>query len=223
MTKRRTGLVVLGDLLITMAVLVGLFLGYELAVTNVTAQAEQRQLRRTLEQQWSHLPPGAVRPSPLPTPRIGDGLAILRIPRLGRDYVEVVVAGVTFAALASGPGHYPGTAPPGQVGNFVVSGHRTTHGAPFRHLDRLRVGDPIVVETRDRYYVYDVTRRRIVAPAALGVTAPVPERPGVRPTVASLTLTTCYPLFSARQRLVVFARLAATEPKTAGPPAALAG
>jgi sortase A len=149
-------------------------------------------------------------------------VALLRIPRLGRHYVQVVVEGVQVEDLRKGPGHYPGTALPGRIGNFVVSGHRTTYGAPFGSLDRLRTGDPIVLETGAGWYIYRTTRREIVPPTAVDVTAPVPERPGVRPIQAMLTFTTCHPRYSARKRLVVFGLLRDSLPRTGGEPAPLA-
>ena len=75
----------------------------------------------------------------------------------------MVVEGVGDDDLARGPGHFPGTALPGEVGNFAVAGHRATHGEPFAHLDKLEEGDPVVVETVDGWLVYDVTWVRILS------------------------------------------------------------
>ena len=154
---------------------------------------------------------------------LGSPLAVLRIPRLGEwnDEPPVVVEGVSTAALQQGPGHIPGTALPGEIGNVVLSGHRTTYGAPFARLDELRPGDRIVIETRDTWFTYSVTGTRIVAPTAVRVTWPVPGDRGAVPTKALLTMTTCHPRYSARQRLVVSAELTAEEPKSSGPAAAL--
>ncbi|MGI8681140.1 MAG: class E sortase, partial [Mycobacteriales bacterium] len=128
----------------------------------------------------------------------------------------VIVEGVARGDLRRGPGHYPGSAMPGQVGNFAVAGHRTTYGAPFGRLDELRPGDAIVLETRASWLTYRVTGTRVVAPNEVAVTAPVPDAPGRQPTQASLTLTTCNPRYSARQRLVVFGLLAKTVPNAGG-------
>ena len=174
-------------------------------------------------------PPSAAAPSaappPPPAPELGSGFAVLRIPRLGdwNDDPPVVVEGVRVADLKKGPGHIPGTAMPGQVGNLVVSGHRTTYGAPFERLDELRVGDAVVVETGDAWFTYRVTGSQIVAPTAVEVTYPVPGDARATPTRRLLTMTTCHPRYSARQRLIVSAELSATDAKSAGPPAALRG
>jgi len=170
-------------------------------------------------------PPGrdgpADRAPGLTAPPAGQGLAVLRLPALD-ERAWAVVEGVDGTDLRRGPGHYPGTALPGEVGNVVLSGHRTTYGAPFAHLDRLLPGDPIVVETRDTYFTYAVTGAQVVAPTATAVILPVPGEPAARPTRRLLTLTTCHPRYSARQRLIVYAELRASSPVTAGPPAALA-
>ncbi len=120
---------------------------------------------------------------------------MIKIPKIGVD--RVVVEGVEVEHLKKGPGHYPETALPGQLGNMVISGHRTTYGAPFYRLDELQVGDEIVVVDAVGSYQYKVTETKIVRPTDLGVIAPSSD--------ARLTLTTCHPRFSARQRLIVVA------------------
>jgi sortase A len=106
---------------------------------------------------------------------------------------------------------------------MVISGHRTTYGAPFNRVDELRTGDPIVLETRDTWYTYRVTSEQVVSPSAVEVTYPVPGQRGAVPTKRLLTLTTCNPKYSASQRLIVHALLDSSQPKSAGDPAALTG
>ncbi|MBL7499605.1 class E sortase [Frankia sp. CNm7] len=209
-----------GELLITLGLVVALFLVYQLWVTDLVQARSQSRLHDRLATAWSTParpatpaePPPATRPDPAP----GEGFAMLRIPRFGADYAPVIVEGVDEDHLRKGPGHYPGTAMPGEIGNFVVSGHRTTYGKPFNRLDELRAGDPIVVEVADRYYVYRTRRSEVVDPHRLDVVAPVPEQPGREPTSAVLTMTTCHPEYSAKSRLIVFAELDKTMMKTAG-------
>lgn len=221
----------LGELLITAGLLVALFLGYQLWITDLFAARDQERLRSELTTSWSAGPrtdegPESAEPEGptvvIPVD-IGDGLAVLRVPRFGADYAPVVVEGVTPEALRRGPGHFPGTALPGEIGNFVLSGHRTTYGKPFSRVDELRVGDPLVVEVADRYFTYRVTGSEIVDPDRLDVTYPVPGRSGGAPTEELMTLTTCHPKFSARSRLIVYAELDETTDKADGPPSALAG
>ncbi|HVB27236.1 MAG TPA: class E sortase [Mycobacteriales bacterium] len=218
----RLGARTLGELLITAGVVILLFVAYELWITNLYTNREQTHLRQAIEAQWHHpVPVVRQQHATLVDPPLGDGLAILRIPRLGRSYLKVIVEGVDHEDLKRGPGHYPGTALPGQIGNFVVSGHRTTYGEPFNRLAELRLGDAIVIETRADFYTYDVSSIEIVDPTDMAVIAPVPDQPGAVPKVAMLTFTTCNPEYSARQRLVVHGRLVNAVAKSTGllPPA----
>ena len=128
----------------------------------------------------------------------GAAFAIVRVPSIDRlKDGWTVVEGVGVANLQNGAGHMPFTPLPGQPGNAVISGHRTTYGAPFHELDTLEPGDLIEVETAIGVHTYAVSETVIVSPPDLWVTDP---RDG-----AWLTLTTCHPKFSSRQRLVVFA------------------
>src|SRR5664280_1001602 len=124
--------------MITAGVIILLFVGYELYYTGVYTGHEQAALRDRLQQSWQAPTAPAANPAstePLPVRvDLGSGVAILRVPRLGADWAKVVVEGVDVEDLKKGPGHYPGTAMPGEIGNFVVSGHRTTYGAPFNQL-----------------------------------------------------------------------------------------
>jgi len=134
------------------------------------------------------------------TPPDGQPFAIIRIPTIERlQDGWTVVEGVTRGNLKAGAGHMPTTPLPGQPGNAVISGHRTTYGAPFHELDQLVPGDLIEVETALGVHIYAVDETLIVKPTAIWVAQ---HRDG-----AWLTLTTCHPKFSSRQRLVVFAEL----------------
>jgi sortase A len=219
---RRSALRRLGQLLVVAGVVVLVFVGYQLRGTDLYAAHAQSGLRHALQQRWAPGAPGQPgQPTALAEVPLGDGVAVLRIPRFGRGYAQVVVEGVGRADLRHGPGHYPGTALPGSVGNFAVAGHRTTYGAPFGRLSELRPGDAVVLETAGTWLTYRVTAARVVPPTAVSVTAPVPGAPGRRPTAALLTLTTCNPRYSDRERLVVFGSLAERSAKSAGLPAAL--
>jgi sortase A len=124
----------------------------------------------------------------------GDALTRLVIPTLRVD--TVVVEGTGASALRAGAGHYPNTPLPGEDGNVAIAGHRTTYGKPFANLDRLAVGDQIVLETPIGQNLYKVTREPfVVANNDFTVIAQTPGK--------TLTLTTCHPKGSARQRLVV--------------------
>lgn len=146
--------------------------------------------------------------STMKAPRPGKALGLLVIPRIKQR--QVIVEGTAKTDLESGPGRYLRSAYPGQPGNAAIAGHRTTFGAPFFNLALMRPGDPIFIQTQQgkfRYDVIDACRPRctgsgsfIVSPNDRTVLAPTPGD-------NLLTLTTCHPKYSARQRLIVRARL----------------
>ena len=223
--------------------------------TGQTFQVAQRDAAVTLQARWEQPVPSAA------TVPEGEGIVRLYAPRLGPDFAYTVVAGTTQDALARGPGHYTGSALPGQPGNFAVAGHRVTHGAPFGDVDRLESCDALVVETDASWFVYrvlpmpeeapgwaagkgaqercrgvaplpapyrDVTGQLVVEPQAVTRIAPVPGMlPGedLAPAARArlITLTTCHPRYSARERLIVHGVLVAQYPRSAGRPVELAG
>lgn len=199
----------LGELCITAGLVMLLFVTYELWGTGRYTRQQQDVLNKELLKSWQ---------APNVTTEkvtLGKGLAMIRIPRFGPKYRFVIIEGVELADLRKGPGHYPGSALPGEVGNFVVSGHRTTYSAPFNRAAELRAGDKILIDTRQKQYVYEVTGKRIVKPSAVEVTAPVPLKPKDKPTKPLITLTTCHPKYSAAQRLIIFGELTGQLPRRA--------
>jgi sortase A len=208
---------IIGELLVTFGVIVFLFIFYELKITDWQTAATQHRLSHQLQIQWQTpvkapvtVPVGA-KPKPVADPPLkvveGQGFAILRIPRLGAGYHWVVVEGVGHDDLEEGPGHYPGTALPGQLGNMVISGHRTTFGHPFNRLGEVQSGDIVTLQVRTKTYRYRVIGTQIVDPSDTAVIFPVPGKFGATPTRRLLTMTTCNPEYSAAQRMVVTAEL----------------
>jgi sortase (surface protein transpeptidase) len=208
----------IGELLVTGGLIVLLFVVYELFVTDLLNGERQQDLNQQVRTEWEADPPEPGSQVP------GDAIAVLHIPRLGADYQRVVLEGTAYADLKDGPGHYLGTALPGQPGNVAIAGHRTTYGSPFRDVDLLQPGDPIVVETADSWFTYRVLGdpatgdygtdpsgipgQQIVTPADIQVIHPTPGAAAEAPPSGSyLTLTTCHPRYSARQRLIVHAVL----------------
>lgn len=222
MTKAlRWAVGVLGEVLITVGLLLLLFVSWQLWWTDVTANREQTGTIQALERGFAP-GTGSTTADPLATLTkvpFGEAFAIVRIPRFGADYARPVLQGTDHDTLTRGLGHYAGTQMPGQVGNFAISGHRTTYGRPLHNIDLLQKGDVIVIETKANYLVYAVSRHVIVTPDRIEVLAPVPQRPGVKPTQAVMTMTACHPKFSARERFVVFADLVRTIPRASGLPA----
>lgn len=148
---------------------------------------------------------GAASASPLP----GDGAAIEAAPNEGQRIgsieipkialVSYMFEGVQLTTLDRGPGHWPGTAQPGQPGNVVLAGHRTSMNAPFADLDKLAPGDEVILRTTEARFVYDVTSTEIVDPSALWIADQTEE-----PTA---TLFACHPKGSISQRIVVHLEL----------------
>lgn len=231
----RTVLRAAGELLVTAGVVVLLFAGYLVVGTGWAAAQDQDRAAGELTRQWA-----AAGPPPVTT--AGEPVLRLAVPRFRREFT--VLEGIGPDVLARGPGRYPGSGAPGEPGNLALAGHRVTRGAPFDAAGTLESCDPLVVETRDTWWVYRVlpveptggpacgvelpaayaglAGLRIVAPDDRDVLAPVPDRAGVAPGTALLTLTTCHPRYSARERLVVHAVLVRMQPKVTGRPAELA-
>jgi sortase A len=210
----------IGEVLITVGLLLLLFVSWQLWWTDVTANREQVGTVQALERGFGPVQGGAAEPlATIKNVAFGEAFAIVRIPRFGAGYARPVLQGVGQDTLTEGLGHYPDTAMPGLVGNFAVSGHRTTYGRPFHNIDLLQKGDVIVVETKASYIVYAVDRHVIVTPDHVEVIAPAPQHPGIQPTQAWMTMTACHPKFSARERYVVFARLVKSIPRSEGLPA----
>jgi sortase A len=126
----------------------------------------------------------------------GDAIAKIELPTINKT--AYVVQGTDTGDLRKGPGHYADTPLPGERGTVAIAGHRTTYGAPFRHIDGLNNGDRITVAMPDGTFVYRVYRTRIVDDSALWVKR--------RLRFNQLILSACHPLHSAAQRIVVFAR-----------------
>jgi sortase A len=135
--------------------------------------------------------------------RTGHAIGTIRMPTLDEKFV--VVEGTDTTSLRKGPGHYPDTSFPGQGGTVGIAGHRTTYGAPFNSVDKLERGDEIVLDMPYGKFTYEVEKTRIVDPSETSVVdrVPGPEQ---------LVLSACHPLYSASQRIIIFARLRSAAP-----------
>jgi sortase A len=132
----------------------------------------------------------------------GDGIGQIEIPKIGANYT--IIQGTEVPSLEKGPGHYPATALPGMGLTVAIAGHRTTYLAPFKLINELVPGDQIIIQMPYGKFTYAVQYRRIVLPTALWVTHNVGyER---------LVLSACNPIYSAAQRIIVFARLTSVQP-----------
>jgi sortase (surface protein transpeptidase) len=214
---------------------------YELYVTDLFSAGKQSEASDQLDGEWAH--DRTLHPDPVD----GKAFARIHIPGFGVDYNFTIQEGTDETALEVGPGHYKGTALPGEPGNFAVAGHRVGKGAPFNDLDNLSSCDQIVIETSTDFYIYKVLPyddevddwaagkgadpkckgvstlrdpnakeggaysetfgRKVVLPSQGTAVNPVPYKDAdalpKAEQAALLTLTTCHPQFSARERLII--------------------
>lgn len=219
----------IGKTLITLGLLMFAFVGYQLWGTGIQTARAQNKLESQFEEMMratttvvttttttapptestiapteSTVAPTSTVPVAPPAPPVpnGDALARMAIPRIGLDWI--VVQGVGVDDLKKGPGHFRETPMPGQLGNSAIAGHRTTHGAPFGDVDELEPGDLIIVTMANGagVFTYSVTGTIIVSPSEYAAVIPT-----VDPTIATLTLATCHPEYTSRERMIVKAVL----------------
>jgi sortase A len=208
-------------MLVTVGLLILLFVAYQLWGTGIFTARAQSKLKRefaseldnpTVASTTSSAPPvvtttgtatttttlpSSTAPKAVRVINEGDPVGQITIPRIGVNLI--FVQGTARDDLSKGPGHYPASPMPGQIGNAAIAGHRTTHGKPFYNLNELGPGDLIQIRTTYGHFTYRVYQQLVVPPSQVSVVGPTPD--------AELTLTTCNPRFSARERLVIHARL----------------
>ncbi|WP_055713464.1 class E sortase [Streptomyces torulosus] len=212
---------VIGEVFITTGVLMLLFVTYQLWWSNIRAQQQAGREATSLQEEWKSgkRAPGAFEP--------GQGFAILHIPKL--DVVVPIAEGISKSKVLDRGmvGHYDENSiktamPQDKTGNFGIAGHRNTHGEPFRYINRLKPGDPIVVETQDAYYVYDMASiLPVTAPSNVSVLNPVPPGSGFTGPGRYITLTTCTPEFTSKYRMIVWGKMVEERPRSKGKPDAL--
>ncbi len=203
-----------GELLLTAGVLILLYVAYVLWGTGIQTDRAQDELREQTVNAWAA--PAEVQEAERQSDEadvaydpadleLGDGYALLRIPRFGPDWEWVVVQGTELSDLARGPGHYVHSANPGELGNLAIAGHRAGHGAPFIDLDQIQAGDTVEIETPTGVWTYTIDQGPVVIePTDVWVVEPVPgEGPDAEPTERRITLTTCHPRYGSSQRMYV--------------------
>jgi sortase A len=191
------------------------YVAWQFFGTNVVSEHKQRRLVEDTRRAWQ----GSSSSGHGTSVRLHGAEALVRIPRFGKSYVVPVQAGVSDDVLAEGFGHFPHSVAPGRVGNYAIAAHRVTHGEPLRHMPDLRPGDKVVVETRNRTYVYRLDtdpNKLIVTFHDVWVVSPLPHNPdgGVQPAQRRgqrlITLTTCSELFHTDNRMIAFGHLVST-------------
>ncbi|GAA3012488.1 class E sortase [Streptomyces fulvorobeus] len=204
-----TAVRVFGELLITAGLVLGLFVVYSLWWTNVLAGRAADRQGDTVRGHWAEgRGPGAL--------DTRDGIGFLHVPAMGNGEV-LVKKGTTTKALNNGiAGYYTdpvkSALPWDEQGNFTLAAHRDGHGARFHDIDKVRTGDPVVFETRDTWYVYEVYETLPeTSKFNVGVIQPVPRESGVTEPGRYITLTTCTPVYTSKYRYIVWGELVRTE------------
>lgn len=229
---------VIGELLICVGVLLGLFVVWQVWWTNMQMGGKQDEIVAATRADF-----GAVDTTKTGQPQAGDPpvmdanaahdstLGLMHIPRLGGTQTTAIREGESLDVLNAGVfGHYKNTAMPGEKGNFSTAIHRDSYGSRVLHIDDLRVGDPIVVETEDTWFVYKFTDYEIVDPTDVYVVSPDPyaarkspdpNRAAAQPSERYLTITTCHPPLVSNKRWIVHAKFDHWVKRSDGMPAEL--
>ncbi|MFJ9692996.1 class E sortase [Kitasatospora sp. NPDC101183] len=213
---------VLGELLITLGLVLGLFVTYSLWWTNVQADKAASAASGKLRDSWAT----GAGPGPAPTPgatpgspagarqfAVGEDVGFLHVPSMGPDFQVLIRMGTSTDVLDEGVAGvyeqpYKAAMPWDQDGNFALAAHRDGHGAKFHDLDAVHRGDSIVVETKDKWYVYKVDNTLgETSKYDTGIVAPVPARSGYTAPGRYITLTTCTPVYTSRYRMAVWGSL----------------
>lgn len=210
-------LLVVGELLVTLGILVGLFAVYEVFIQDEVVAASQTHLAK----EFGHDAKKQKFVYPSKAKHLGDIFGRMYVPRFGSEWTRLVAQGTRWHPVLNeiGVGHYNNSAMPGEVGNFAVAGHRGGFGGAFKNIHRLVAGDRVYVETNDYWYVYKYLQTKIVDPSDVSVIKPVPpELVGAHAGASYMTMTSCTPIFVNTQRIVVWLELEKTIPVADGSP-----
>lgn len=227
--RRRVSVVgVLGEVLITGGVFVLLFLGWQQWLNDIIVGTQLQGQSIQQSENWNKTPAPTTStpPDPAAPPVITASIAnaqrfaLLIVPRFGADYYRPIAQGTGVSDVLNKDelGHYPTTQMPGSVGNFAIAAHRKAYGGNLEHINDLRVGDHIFVETPDGWYQYSFRNLQYVRPSGIGVIDPVPDQSGLQPTERLITLTSCNPFFSTAERIIAYGSFDTFFPRAGGPP-----
>lgn len=234
-SQRKKVLRILGSMCIGGAVFFAGVIINRLWISNYFSDKAAEQSREELLASWnrptettipflapaSTIAPGEI--GPINTPTNQEAFALLYIPRIGNDvWATPIFEGVQSKQLNSGIGHYPQSQIPGEDGNFSLFGHRNSHGQPLINIQDLQVGDEVIVETKDFWFVYTLKHDKIVRPSATWVTGKsrLPELDlAADEPYKVITLITCEPRHSTDKRWVWWGVLKAVYPHSTPPPA----
>ena len=220
---RDSVLSVLGEVLITLSAVIGSYVIYELQISNFSSHREWDSSAKALQEEFETPAKNiafegeVVAQLPADRPVSSKPFALMSVPKLWKESVAVpIFSGTSSKALAKGLGHISGSALPGQLGNFAVSGHRATYGEPFAKFELLREGDEVIVNTLEGIFTYSLVADIKVTPEDIWVVEPRPaikELQLLPPEAQLITLITCDPRWSSEKRWIWFGTLKSFVPR----------
>lgn len=234
---------VFGELFLTAGVVLLLFVSWQMWIGDMIIGSQKQAEAAALAEQWARdaeaAPPAddTVEPDPsaladpsapaivpvMDEPASGSEFALMYVPRFGADWQFTIANGTAKKSIldAGDIGHYPGSAMPGADGNMALAAHRWTSGAPFDPVDKLVIGDALVIQTPDGWYTYRFRNVEYVQDTQVEVLNPVPHQLDMAPNGKYLTLTSCAPKLNMLERIISYAVFEEFTPASAGPPASL--
>lgn len=222
---------VIGELLVTVGVVILAFMGWKFGLNDVIQGNAQNvaggQLSEQFDQDYASTGQAAPDAGGVPIRAVPEGeaepFAVLYVPRFGADYSRTIATGIAqYGVLNHYVGYYPDTQLPGEVGNFPIAGHRLAYGAPMQHLPDLQVGDRVYVETVDGWYTYVYRSGEYVQPTEVSILSTVPRHPDQQGTDRIMLLMTCNPIHSTAERMVAYTVFESFSPRSDGPPQEIA-
>lgn len=229
-TRGQKFLAVIGEIFLTLGVIVLLYVAWYFWFSNVQADVKQEAMVKEFVQDFTPkditAPPSDDKPVSDPLvmspPGHGETFGVIYIPRFGENYYRPLVQGTSQDVLDTlGLGHYQSTVMPGDKGNFAVAGHRQTHGSVLDKIHTLQPGDKIYVQTKDAFYTYVYRNSEIVLPTNGAVLNAFPGKSG-KSDHRLITLTSCNPKFGSEERIIAYGMLETWQPASAGPPVDIA-
>lgn len=244
-SRRISILGVIGEVLITVGTVALLFVVWQMWIGDMIIGGQKHAEADALSQSWltpsatatpSGATPETATPAPTPTadgepvtipvlaqPAHGEQFGVMFVPRFGADWKFTIAGGTSRKDILDlgEIGHYADTAMPGEIGNTVYAAHRWTSGQPFDPIDKLVVGDAIVIQTAEGWYTYRFRTLEYVQATQVEVLLPVPQQVGVDANGRYLTLTSCAPKLNMLERIIAYAVFDDFTPTADGPPAAL--
>ncbi len=205
---------VLGEVLLTLGVILMLFVGYKTFLQDNVVGSTQVELANKFTERDGFVATEDVS-------KEADIFARMYVPRFGEDWTRLVAEGTRWRPVLNeiGVGHYRSTAMPGEVGNFAIAAHRGGFGGAFRDIDKLTTGDRVYIETKDSWFIYKFLETEVVLPTEVGVILPVPTKLDVaREGGRYLTMTSCTPIFINTERIISWFELERVQPASLGMP-----